>query len=368
MIQKLNIEEFLDKAKSFPLIDVRSPAEYEKGHIPGAINVPVFDNDERAKVGTMYKQVGRDKAILLGLEIVEDKLAGFVKKVKNIASEKKVLVHCWRGGMRSERFAGLLEQAGFEAHTLERGYKAYRNFILESFEREASILILGGMTGSGKTEALPYLAKSGHQVLNLEEIANHKGSAFGHLGQESQPTTEQFHNDISVIWHKFDLNKTIWIEDESQAIGTVRIPEPLFLQMRKSPVIKMELGREIRAKRLIKEYAMFDNEQLKKVILKIEKRLGGLNTKNALDALGKKDYLAVADITLRYYDKAYNYGLSKRNPDSIFPVRLEKDDPYQNAKLIEQFIEVNKDRLWKRSNSQNTATEPVVAAKYHLNY
>ena len=270
--------------------------------------------------------------------------------------------------MRSERFAGLLEKAGFEVYILERGYKAYRNFFLESFEQKANVLILGGMTGSGKTEVLQHLAKSGHQVLNLEEIANHKGSAFGHLGQEMQPTTEQFHNDISVVWHKFDLTKTIWIEDESQAIGTVRIPEPLFLQMRKSPVIKIELSREIRAKRLVKEYAMFDNEQLKKVILKIEKRLGGLNTNNSLNALEKHDYLAVADITLRYYDKAYNYGLSKRSPDSIFPIRIEKDDPYQNAKLIEQFTEVNKDRLWKRSNSPNTATEPVAAAKYHLNY
>lgn len=368
MTQILNTKDFLSKIKYLSIIDVRSPVEYEKGHIPGAINIPIFDNDERAEVGTMYKQVGRDKAILLGLRIVEDKLIDFVKKAKKIAPEKKVLIHCWRGGMRSERFAGLLEKAGFEVYILERGYKAYRNFFLESFEQKADILILGGMTGSGKTEVLQYLSKSGHQVLNLEEIANHKGSAFGHLGQELQPTTEQFHNDISVVWHQFDLNKTIWIEDESQAIGTVRIPEPLFSQMRKSPVIKIELSREIRAKRLVKEYAMFDNEKLKKVILKIEKRLGGLNTNNSLNALEKHDYLAVADITLRYYDKAYNYGLSKRSPDSIFPIRLEKDNPYQNAKLIEQFIEVNKNRLWKRSNSPNTATEPVVAAKYHLNY
>jgi len=247
LIQQLNIKQFLDKARYLPLIDVRSPAEYEKGHIPGAVNIPVFDNDERAEVGTMYKQVGRDKAIRLGLEIVEPKLAGFVKKVKNsppptppkgVESQRSkspqypiketldktvsphrgdgrgaVLIHCWRGGMRSERFAGLLEQAGFEVYILERGYKAYRNFFLASFEQkfppfwgtEGGLLILGGMTGSGKTEVLQYLVRSGHQVLNLEEIANHKGSAFGHLGQELQPTTEQFHNDLSVVWHKFDL-------------------------------------------------------------------------------------------------------------------------------------------------------------------
>lgn len=338
MFQKLNIKDFLAKAKHLPVIDVRSPAEYEKGHIPGAVNVPVFDNDERAQVGTLYKQGGREDAILLGLKIAEPKAAGFVKKAKDIAAGKEVLLHCWRGGMRSERFAELLVQAGFSAFTLESGYKAYRNFILEGFEKKADILILGGMTGSGKTEVLHYLSKSGHQVLNLEDLANHKGSAFGHLGQRLQPTTEQFQNDISVAWQKLDLNKTIWIEDESQAIGTVRIPEPLFLQMRKSPVLKIELSREIRAKRLVREYATFDNTQLKKVILKIEKRLGGLNTKNALNCLEKHDYLAVADITLRYYDKAYNYGLSRRNPDSIFPVRLERDDPYKNAKHIEQFV------------------------------
>jgi len=393
LIQQLNIKQFLDKATYLPLIDVRSPAEYERGHIPGAVNIPVFDNDERAEVGTMYKQVGRDKAILLGLRIVEGKLAGFVKKVKNSppptpplqlplpsgrgpGGGAAVLIHCWRGGMRSERFAELLEQAGFEVYTLERGYKAYRNFVLERFEQKFSpfgglgvlsagspppsggagggLLILGGMTGSGKTEVLQYLVRSGHQVLNLEEIANHKGSAFGHLGQELQPTTEQFHNDISVVWQKFNLNKTIWIEDESQAIGTVRIPEPLFLQMRKSPVIKIELSREIRAKRLVNEYAMFDNEQLKKVILKIEKRLGGLNTKNALDALEKHDYLAVADITLRYYDKAYNYGLSKRSPDSVFSIKCKEDDPKRNAELIVQFV--NDTRLKTDMIQENTAS------------
>ncbi len=304
----------------------------------------------------MYKQAGRDKAILLGQKIAEPKLAWFVKEAKNIAPEKKVLIHCWRGGMRSEKFAEFLEKAGFEAYTLERGYKAYRNFILECLEQEANILILGGMTGSGKTEVLHYLAKSGHQVLNLEEIANHKGSAFGHLGQKTQPTTEQFHNNLSVAWNKFDFNKPIWIEDESQAIGTVRIPEPLFLQMRKSPVLKIELSREIRAKRLVREYAKFDNQQLKKVILKIEKRLGGLNTKNAIDALEKRDYPTVADITLIYYDKAYNFGLSKRIPDSVFPIRLEKDDPYQNAKLIEQFVnETNPIQPRSRLRLQNIA-------------
>ena len=352
--EKLNIKQFLAKAKSLPVIDVRSPAEYERGHIPGAVNIPVFDNDERAQVGTMYKHAGRDKAILLGLKIVEPKLAWFVKEVKNIAPEKKVLIHCWRGGMRSEKFSEFLEKAGFETYTLERGYKAYRNFILECLEQEANILILGGMTGSGKTEVLQYLAKSGHQVIDLEEIANHKGSAFGHMGQQPQPTTEQFHNNLSIAWQKFDLNKTIWIEDESQAIGTVRIPEPLFLQMRKSPVIKMELSREIRAKRLVREYAMFDKPQLKKVILKIEKRLGGLNTNNALNALEKNDFQAIADITLIYYDKAYNFGLSKRVPDSVFPIRLEKDDPYQNARFIEQFVnETNTIQSRSRLRLQN---------------
>ncbi|MFH1322200.1 MAG: tRNA 2-selenouridine(34) synthase MnmH [Bacteroidota bacterium] len=248
------------------------------------------------------------------------------------------MLHCWRGGIRSQSFAWLLSTAGFKVYTLKKGYKAYRDLLLNSFNNRADIIVLGGMTGSGKTDILRYLSKSGNQVLDLEEIANHKGSAFGHLGQEQQPTTEQFQNDLYDTWRKFDMNKPIWIEDESQAIGSVRIPDPLFLLMRSSPVIKIEISREIRAKRLVKEYASFSNEQLRKAILGIEKRLGGLNTKKAITALEEQDHLSVANITLQYYDKAYNYGISKRDTDSIFPIRFGKDDPRQNAKHIEKFV------------------------------
>jgi len=339
MVKSINTKQFLKRAKQSPVIDVRSPKEFENGHIPGAVNIPLFNNVERAKVGTTYKQSGREQAILLGLEIVAPKMAGFVKKVERIAQGalRKALLYCWRGGMRSENFAWLLDLAGFEVFTLKNGYKSFRKFILENFDRKANLIVLGGMTGSGKTDILNQLALLGEQVLNLEHLAHHKGSAFGAIGQNSQPTTEYFENKIFEFWQKFDLSKPVWVEDESHNLGKVHIPAGLWLQMRNSPVIKIEIPKMIRAKRLVKEYACFDRVLLEDAILKIEKRLGGLNTKKALEALGKQDYLSVAQLTLTYYDKAYDIGLSKRQSSSIFSLSLDNEDSKENASKVIMF-------------------------------
>ena len=360
MVKSINIKQFLKRAKQSPVIDVRSPKEFENGHIPGAVNIPLFNNEERAKVGTKYKRSGREQAILLGLEIVAPKMTGFVKKVervvqralstlgkaqpdirpreiKEISQGRHVLLYCWRGGMRSENFAWLLDLAGFEVFTLKNGYKSFRKFVLENFDLKANLIVLGGMTGSGKTDILNQLALLGEQVLNLEQLAHHKGSAFGAIGQNSQPTTEYFENKIFELWQKFDLKKPVWVEDESHNLGKVHIPAGLWLQMRNSPVIKIEIPKMTRAKRLVKEYACFDGFLLEDAILKIEKRLGGLNTKNALEALSKQDYLSVVQLTLTYYDKAYNIGLSKRQSSSIFPLSLDNGDPKENARRVIMF-------------------------------
>ncbi|MBW8049834.1 MAG: tRNA 2-selenouridine(34) synthase MnmH [Cytophagales bacterium] len=351
MVKSINIKQFINQAKQSPVIDVRSPKEFENGHIPGAVNIPLFSNVERAKVGTTYKQSGREQAILLGLEIVAPKMTGFVKKVERVAhgtwrmahgvpppcAMRHVLLYCWRGGMRSENFAWLLDLAGFEVFTLKDGYKSFRKFVLENFDRKANLIVLGGMTGSGKTDILNQLALLGEQVLNLEHLAHHKGSAFGAIGQNSQPTTECFENKIFEFWQKFDLSKPVWVEDESHNLGKVHIPAGLWLQMRNSPVIKIEIQKMIRAKRLVKEYACFDDNLLENAILKIGKRLGGLNTKKSLEALGKQDYLSVAQLTLTYYDKAYNIGLSKRQSRSVFPLSLDTEDPKENARKVMMF-------------------------------
>ncbi len=337
MKEQLAAEAFLKLTETIPLVDVRTPAEFDQGHIPGAFNIPLFSNDERVVVGTLYKKSGKEAAMLKGLDIVGPQMSSYVKSVKRIAPKGKVLVHCWRGGMRSASMAWLFHTAGLEATTLIGGYKAYRGYIREQLGKEVNLVVLGGKTGSGKSEVLRVLAESGCQMLDLEAIAHHKGSAFGHIGQEEQPTTEQFENNLYEVWKSFDLRKTVWLEDESRSIGRVSIPEPLFNRMRVSPVIFIDLSIEERAKRLVKEYAEFEPESLESAVLRISKRLGGQNVKDALQAIKMKDFSKAASITLLYYDKAYLNGLEKRSSEFVFKLPLEEDNPEKNALLVKEF-------------------------------
>ena len=337
MAKILNISNFLPLTNSIPLVDVRSPAEYEHAHIPGAINIPLFTNEERAVVGINYKKDGKETAVIRGLEIVGPKLAAFVKQAKKIAPNKKILVHCWRGGMRSASMAWLFETAGFEVHTLEGGYKAYRNFIRNEFDKAKKLIVLGGYTGSGKTEVLKEIEKLGEQFLDLEGIAHHKGSAFGAIGQLAQPTTEQFENDLAKAWQKFDMEKTIWLEDESRQVGRCTIPENLFERMRLTTLIKIIVPKKVREKRLVVEYGVFEKSLLQQSIERIERRLGGLRTQQSLEALENGDLLKVAEITLEYYDKAYLHGNLKREKDQTFELEIDDDNPKQTAITVIEF-------------------------------
>ncbi|WP_340111773.1 tRNA 2-selenouridine(34) synthase MnmH [Maribellus mangrovi] len=334
----LSIEELLPLTDSIKLIDVRSPAEYELAHIPGAVNIPIFDNAERREVGIKYKVGGRDNAVLLGLDFVGPKMSDFVRQARQLARNKQVMVHCWRGGMRSASMAWLFETAGLEVFVLKGGYKAYRQYIRKQFSRPAEILVLGGYTGSGKTEILQTLKASGEQFLDIEGIAHHRGSAFGTLGQEAQPSNEQFENNLADAWRKFDHNKKIWVEDESRQLGKCGIPDPLFQQMRQAPLIKINIPKPIREQRLVKEYGTFDKALLKEQIEKIKKRLGGKNTSEALSAIDEGDILRAASLSLAYYDKAYDFGMSKRDQKKVITLDLEKDDPAENAEKIKDFL------------------------------
>lgn len=338
MAQKLSIEEFLPLTDRLPLVDVRSPAEYAQGHIPGAVNIPLFDNDERARVGLRYKQGGKENAVQLGLEIVGPKLADFVKQARKLAPQKELLIHCWRGGMRSGSMAWLFETAGMKAHTLEGGYKAYRRYIRAQFSKPVQLFVLGGYTGSGKTDILKEMEKSGEQFLDIEGIAHHKGSVFGPLGQEPQPTNEQFENNLADAWRKFNFDKPIWVEDESRHLGFCGIPDPLFQQMRRAPLIKIIVPKAEREKRLVKEYGGFKKEELEEQLIKIRERLGGQYLKEALRELENGHLQAVAGLALRYYDKAYNHGASKRSPEKVFELTVDKDEPEENADKILEFI------------------------------
>ena len=201
-VKRINIDEFLELAKSHLIIDVRSPSEYTHAHIPQAQNLPLFSDEERKVIGTAYKQLSRERAIKFGLDYFGPKMRTTIEEVETLAkvsesqthSSTTILVHCWRGGMRSGAVAWLLDLYGFKVFTLEGGYKAYRNWILQQFEKPFNFNIIGGFTGSGKTPLLYGLQKNNKTIIDLEGLANHKGSALGGIGQPPQPSQEMFEN------------------------------------------------------------------------------------------------------------------------------------------------------------------------------
>lgn len=334
MPSTIQISEFLEKAEGLPIVDVRTPKEFEEGHIPGAFNLPLFTNEERALVGTRYKQAGKDFAVQLGLEIVGPKLADFTKQAKKIAKGKELLVHCWRGGMRSGSMAWLFGIAGLKSHLLEGGYKSYRAYIREKLGEEIPLKILGGYTGSGKTDILFELEKLGEQMIDLEGLAHHKGSAFGTIGQSPQPSNEQFENNLAQEWLKLDMKRAVWLEDESITMGRCGIPFVLYSRMREAELIKVSVPKSVREQRLVKEYVNGDLDSLKIALGKITSKLGGLRAKQSMDSLLNGDYRKVAEITLEYYDKAYGYGIDKRKKESVKEFSVENDDPKSTALLI----------------------------------
>jgi tRNA 2-selenouridine synthase len=330
-MQRIEIEEFLSLRSQMPVFDVRSPAEFVDGHIPGAISLPLFDNEERKIVGTIYKKSGREAAIYEGLGFVGKKMQWYVKEAQRHVPGKKLLIHCWRGGMRSESLAWLLGTAGFEVFVLIGGYKSYRQYIRMIWERPAIIHVVSGKTGSGKTEILKHLKNLGQQVLDLEGLAHHKGSAFGAIGELPQPSNEQFENDLADQWFKLDLSQPVWLEDESHYIGRVFIPDPLFQQKQNGKIFCVEIPHDQRIQRLIKDYASFPKSQLIESIEKISRRLGGQHVKTAVEAIENDNFATAIDIVLYYYDKTYAHGLSQKIPSAIKYVNCPGADAQENA-------------------------------------
>lgn len=301
------------------LLDVRSPAEFDQGHIPGAISFPLFTNDERSQVGICYKQNGRNAAVELGFAIAGSKFAGFIAQARQLTGDRPLRLHCWRGGMRSEAVAWVLEMAGMNVSLLVGGYKAFRNWAQSRFLIPKSAIILGGMTGTCKTDILVALAQKGEQVLDLEDLANHRGSSYGGIGRSPQPSNEQFENLIAVQWAQFHPEQPVWIEAESKRIGTCRIPEALFQQMEEAKVIEICRPRSERLAALVQVYGVMERADLIAATERIRKRLGGLRTQQAVELLQQGQIAQAFDIVLDYYDKTYTYDLQRRK-SKIQPV------------------------------------------------
>ncbi|MDB5202222.1 MAG: mnmH [Ferruginibacter sp.] len=315
-IKKLGITEFLLQSGGFPIFDVRSPGEFNHAHMPGVNSLPLFNDEERKIVGTAYKQQGKQKAIKLGLDFFGVKMRAMVEAVEATLKtfegpKEKIFVHCWRGGMRSAGVAWMLDLYGYDVYTLVGGYKAYRNHVLATFEKHYDIRILGGYTGSGKTLLLEQLKKQGESMIDLEALAKHKGSAFGALGQPAQPTPEMFENMLAVELEKNTQN-TFWLEDESQRIGILNIPHAFWKNMRTKPVFFVDIPFEERLDYICQEYGRHPKDSMISSILRIQKRLGPLETKTAIGLLVEDNVKECFRILLAYYDKTYQKSLENR--------------------------------------------------------
>ncbi len=337
MTQHLPAAEFLQTCTQRVLFDVRAPGEFRQGHIPGAHSFPLFTDVERAEVGTLYKQKGKDHAMLRGLEIVGPKLASFVKAAKKLTGNRGLAVHCWRGGQRSQSMAWLFRQSGFDVVTLDGGYKAFRRYALDTFEQHClSLIVLGGKTGTGKTKILHALQAQGEQVIDLEGLAHHKGSAFGHIGEPEQPTVEQFENNLFEKILELDPKRRVWIENESQSIGRVFVPQAFWLHMKVAPLYNVEIPFEKRIWNLVDDYTGISPAALEAAFRKIERKLGGQHLKAALEALRLGDPATAAAIALKYYDKTYQFGLENNSSPEIKLLNFSTESPEEIALVCRQ--------------------------------
>ncbi len=355
-VQKIDIDNFIietsasigSSLRSSITIDVRSPAEFEHAHIPHALNLPLFDNEQRALIGTTYKKQSREAAIKVGLPLFGAKMLPMIETVEawikdrqkeNDLTKPTIYVHCWRGGMRSAAVAWLLDLYGYKVIQLTGGYKAYRNWVLAQFTIPYSLKVLGGYTGSGKTEILHALQEKNYAVIDLEGLAHHKGSAYGAIGQLPQPSQEMFENLLAEkLLEVNKKQKSIWIEDESQRIGTVLIPTPLFHLMRNSTCYFMTIPFEQRLNFIVEGYGSFDQKSLIEATMRIQKRLGGLETKTAIDFITAGALKEAFSILLKYYDKWYEKNAKNEVLPTIelIPVSSETVDPVHNASLLEK--------------------------------
>ena len=303
-----------------PVLDVRSPGEFARGHIPGAHNLPLFSDEERAQVGIMYKHQGRRAAVRHGLELVGPRLATLAEQAAALAeADASLRLHCWRGGLRSSSTAWLLETCDLPCTLLDGGYKGFRRWLRQDLAQPRPVALLGGHTGSGKTDVLHALRVAGAQVLDLEGLAHHRGSSFGGLGQPRQPTTEQFENEIAMALQAVSPHRVLWIEAESVQVGCCRIPPELFHQMQRAPLVALQRPDHERLDHLLATYGPMPRQELMEATRRIGKRLGPQRTQQAVEAIAAGNLRLACQVILNYYDRTYAHGLA-RSPHTPVPL------------------------------------------------
>lgn len=344
MIQFCDVPTFLRlQDEDVALLDVRSPAEYAAGHIPGALNFPLLSNEERAVVGTAHARNGADAALDTGLRLLGPQLTDKLSTARELlAGRGEVLLHCWRGGMRSRSVGWLLETAGWRVRVLTGGYKRYRAHVRASLARPARVLVLGGMTGSGKTDVLHALAEQGAQVVDLEGLAGHRGSAFGGVGLPAQGSNEQFENHLEAHWASLDLSRPVWVEDEDRRIGNLTVSEAFFPHIAQGRLVVLRVPEESRVARLVSLYTASGvqtegqpntDDELAAAVQRLERRLGYETTRLCVEAIHAGRYDKAVRATLGYYDRAYERQMVRRRHLWVDCFDLP-DDPAHIAEVL----------------------------------
>lgn len=317
-----------------PMLDARSPSEFAHGHIPGAFNLPVLDDEERAAVGTAHARSGKEAAVHVALTLTGPQLAGKLAKARRLYQEhmekckaddtlcksRTILLYCWRGGMRSGALGWLLEMGGFQVTILQGGYKAYRALVHEELSQprqlsqsQPGVLVLGGMTGSGKTDVLHQLAECGAQVIDLEKLAGHRGSAFGAVGLPDQPSNEAVENALHHQWRSLDPTRPVWLEDEDKRIGAVSLCHGFFQHIRSGALVLLEIPRSVRTARLAHDYATPEHAQaLIDGINRLRHRLGDECATRCIEYIQLGKFEPAVEGVLTYYDKLYVRQLEQR--------------------------------------------------------
>lgn len=350
MIREIAVEEALNNPH-LCWVDVRSPGEFAEATVPWAVNVPLFDNEERARVGTTYKQQGREQAIQLGVRLVSPKIPSLLEQVEKATQGKVPLIFCWRGGMRSKAFATFLDLADRPVYRLTGGYRAYRKYIvsrLESYDLRARLIVLHGLTGVGKTDILKRLAQDGVPVLDLEEMAGHRGSTFGTLGETNPRNQKMFDSLLFHTLERFREEPFLFMEAESKRIGRVLMPD--FLEEAKMagiPVI-VEASFPTRVSRILETYLRGETDlsrlqkQVSGAISRIERRLSPDVRKELALRIREQNWRRVVEILLKeYYDPRYQYSQEK----------VEKDAIHLNADDLDTAVEACKE-IWNRLKRQ----------------
>lgn len=344
MFQDISIEELLTLKDhgDITVIDVRSPSEFMNSTIPGSINIPFFNDEEREEIGTIYKQVGVQEAKDRGLELMSTKLPNFVKEFSNIKGKKAVF--CWRGGMRSRTTATILDLMGIKVFRLEGGYRNYRQWVvhqLENFELDKEVFVLNGNTGTGKTTILRRLKKEGFPVIDLEGLANHRGSIFGQIGL--QPNNQKtFDSFLMEDLQRYQSSPFILFEGESSRIGKVTLPPFLMKKKEQGLQFVLELPMEERVKHILEDYEPWNHKQeCLEAFKRIKKRLHTPIAKQIELELEAENFSTAVGLLLEYYyDPLYEYSTNKYPEDKLINIKADNVD--ETITVIKDYLGIRK--------------------------